>query len=87
MPIFAVAILASLFAERSTLTGLGRDVASGDATGLATFVAAWFMVRTAYVVAYVSIAEHSKSFIRSLLWVTGTGLAFYQIYKAAALLG
>jgi uncharacterized MAPEG superfamily protein len=87
MPIFAVAILASLFAERSTLTGLGREVASGNATGLTTFVAAWFAVRTAYVLAYVNIAEHSKSFIRSLLWATGTGLAFYQIYKAAALLG
>ncbi|KAH7395165.1 membrane-associated, eicosanoid/glutathione metabolism protein [Phaeosphaeria sp. MPI-PUGE-AT-0046c] len=87
MPIFAVAVLASLFAERSTATGLGRAVANGDATGLTTFIGAWFAVRTMYVVAYVSISEHSKSPIRSLLWVTGTVLAFYQIYKAAALLG
>lgn len=87
MPIFAVAVLASLLAERSTATGLGRAVASGDATGLSTFIGAWFAIRTAYVVAYVSIAEHSKSFIRSFLWMTGSGLAFYQIYKAASLLG
>ncbi|KAH8728833.1 MAPEG family-domain-containing protein [Phaeosphaeriaceae sp. PMI808] len=87
MPIFAVAILASIIAERTTAKGLGREVVNGDATGLATFVGAWFVVRSVYVVAYISIKDHSKSFIRSLLWVGGSGLAFWQIYKAAALLG
>lgn len=86
-PIFAAAILASIVAERSTVTGLGRQVANGDATGLSTFVGAWFAVRAAYNIAYVQIDDHSKSFIRSCLWATGTGLAVYQIYKAAALLG
>jgi hypothetical protein len=43
MPLFAVAVLASIFAERSTVTGLGRDVLSGDATGLTTFISAWFV--------------------------------------------
>jgi uncharacterized MAPEG superfamily protein len=87
MPLFAVAVLASIIAERSTATGLGRAVVDGDATGLTTFVGAWFVVRAAYDVAYVQIADHSKSFIRSGLWAVGTGLAVYQIYKAATLLG
>jgi hypothetical protein len=87
MPLFAVAVLASIFAERSTVTGLGREVVSGDATGLTTFISAWFVVRAAYAVAYVQIADHSASFARSGLWATGTGLAIYQIYKAASLLG
>jgi hypothetical protein len=41
----------------------------------------------AYVVSYISIADHSKSFIRSSFWAIGAGLTGYQIYKAAALLG
>jgi uncharacterized MAPEG superfamily protein len=87
MPLFAAAVLASVIAERATVTGLGREVANGDATGVKTFVGAWFAVRAMYNVAYVQIADHEKSFIRSLLWAVGSGLAFYQIYKAAALLG
>jgi uncharacterized MAPEG superfamily protein len=87
MPLFAVAVLASIIAERSTVTGLGRAVADGNATGLTTFIGAWFAVRAAYDVAYVQIADHEKSFIRSGMWAVGTGLAFYQIWKAAALLG
>jgi hypothetical protein len=54
---------------------------------LTTFISAWFVVRAAYAVSYVQIADHSKSFIRSSFWATGFGLAAYQIYKAAALLG
>lgn len=41
----------------------------------------------AYVVSYINIADHSKSFIRSTLWAIGAGLSAYQIYKAASLLG
>lgn len=84
MPLFAVAVLASILAERTAATGLGREP---DATSLSTFVGAWFAVRAAYNVAYVQIADHATSFIRSGLWVLGSGLAFYQIYKAAAILG
>jgi uncharacterized MAPEG superfamily protein len=87
MPLFAVAILASIMAERTTATGLGREAVRGDATGLTTFIGAWFVVRALYGVAYVQIADHSTSFIRSMLYVTGSGLAVWQIYKAAALLG
>lgn len=87
MPIFAVAILASIIAERTTATGMGQELVRGDATGVSTFIAGWFIVRSMYAVAYVQIADHSTSFIRSLLWSAGTGLAIYQIYKAAALLG
>jgi uncharacterized MAPEG superfamily protein len=87
MPLFAVAVLASIIAERTTATGIGREVVSGDATGLTTFVSAWFAVRTLYAVSYVQIADHSKSFIRSSFWAIGSGLAAYQIYKAAAILG
>jgi uncharacterized MAPEG superfamily protein len=87
MPLFAAAIIASIIAERTTATGMGREVISGDATGLTTFISAWFVVRAAYAVSYVQIADHSKSFIRSSFWATGFGLAAYQIYKAAALLG
>ncbi|CAO2652119.1 Nn.00g004020.m01.CDS01 [Neocucurbitaria sp. VM-36] len=86
-PIFAVAVLASIVAERATVTGLGREVANGDATGLTTFVGAWFAVRAAYNVAYIQISDHDKSFIRSALWGSGSVLAVWQIYKAAALLG
>lgn len=43
--------------------------------------------RAAYVVAYIAIADHKKSFIRSTLWAVGAGLTFWQIYKAASLLG
>jgi uncharacterized MAPEG superfamily protein len=87
MPLFAAAVIASIVAERTTAVGLGREVVSGDATGLKTFIAAWFAVRAAYAVSYVQIADHSTSFIRSSLWAIGSGLAGYQIYKAAALLG
>jgi hypothetical protein len=87
MPLFAVAIIASIIAERTTATGMGRELVSGDATGLTTFVTAWFVIRSAYAVSYVQIADHSKSFIRSSLWAIGTGLAAYQIYKAASILG
>jgi uncharacterized MAPEG superfamily protein len=87
LPLFAVAVIASLIAERTTATGIGREVVSGDATGLTTFVPAWFAIRAAYSIAYVQIADHSKSFIRSSLWAIGSGLATYQIYKAAAILG
>ncbi|EDU39843.1 MAPEG domain containing protein [Pyrenophora tritici-repentis] len=87
MPLFAAAVLASLIAERTTATGIGREVMSGDATGLTTFISAWFAVRTLYVVSYVQLSEAPKSAIRSVLWATGSGLAFYQFYKAAALFG
>lgn len=88
MPFFAAAVLASIVAERTTATGIGRDVVrGGDATGLTGFVASWFIVRSLYNIAYIQIADHSKSFIRSALWAIGSGLAGYQIYKAAALLG
>ncbi|KAF2128265.1 hypothetical protein P153DRAFT_367442 [Dothidotthia symphoricarpi CBS 119687] len=87
MPLFAVAVLASIMAERATATGLGHAVAGKDITGLSTFVGAWFVVRAAYCVAYVQIADHSTSFVRSGAYAVGTGLAFYQIYKAASVLG
>lgn len=87
MPLFATAVLCSIMAERATVTGLGNAVAGNDVTGLTMFVGAWFAVRAAYCVAYVQIADHSTSFIRSGLWAVGTGLAFYQIFKAAQVLG
>jgi uncharacterized MAPEG superfamily protein len=83
MPLFAAAVIASIIAERTTATGMGR----GDATGLTTFVSAWFAIRAMYAVSYIQIEDHSKSFIRSSFWAVGSGLAAYQIYKAAALLG
>ncbi|KAL6711544.1 hypothetical protein ACN47E_004478 [Coniothyrium glycines] len=86
LPLFAAAVLASIIAERTTATGLGREAVRGDATGLTQFVTTWFIVRALYNVAYVQIADHSKSFVRSGLWAFGSGLAGYQIYKAAALL-
>lgn len=83
MPLFAVAVLASIIAERTT----ARGVATSDDTGLSMFIASWFAVRAAYNVSYIAIADHSTSFIRSGFWTLGTGLASYQIYKAACLLG
>jgi hypothetical protein len=87
MPLFAAAVIASIIAERTTATGIGREVMSGDATGLTTFVSAWFAIRAMYAVSYVQIADHSMSFIRSSFWALGSGLAAYQIYKAASILG
>ncbi|KAH9874204.1 hypothetical protein IAQ61_004833 [Plenodomus lingam] len=87
LPLFAVAVLASIMAERTTAAGIGREIVRGDATGLSTFIGAFFVARSVYGVAYVQIAEHSKSFIRSFAYTVGVGLSIYQIYKAATLLG
>jgi uncharacterized MAPEG superfamily protein len=87
MPLFAAAVIASIIAERTTATGVAREAINRDATGLTTFIGAWFVVRSLYVASYVTIEDHTKSFIRSSFWAIGSGLAFYQIYKAAALLG
>jgi uncharacterized MAPEG superfamily protein len=88
MPLFAVAVLSSIIAERTTATGIGREVVgNGDALGLTTFISAWFVVRAMYGVAYVQIADHNKSFVRSALYAAGTGLAVWQIWKAAVMLG
>ncbi|KAH7377623.1 membrane-associated, eicosanoid/glutathione metabolism protein [Pyrenochaeta sp. MPI-SDFR-AT-0127] len=87
IPLFAVAVLASIIAERTTATGLAKEAIRGDATGLSTFVGAWFVFRALYNVAYVQIADHSTSFIRSGLYSVASILAFRQIYKAAVILG
>jgi uncharacterized MAPEG superfamily protein len=83
MPLFAVAVLASIIAERTTAAGLS----GGKETGLTTFIGAWFAVRAMYGVAYVQIADHSTSFVRSGLYMVGSGLAVWQIWKAAVMLG
>lgn len=82
MPLFASAVLASLLAEKVTLRGK-----AGDNTDLSQFITLFMVVRAAYVVSYVQTADHSKSFIRSALWAIGSGLAGWQIYKAAQLMG
>ena len=88
MPLFASAVIASVVAERMTATRYARElVGSDDATGVKTFVAAWFVVRAAYSVAYVQIADPSKSAVRSAIWAFGTALATYQIYRAAVVWG
>jgi len=87
MPLFAVAVLASLLAERSTMRGLGNKAAGEDITGLTFFIGSWFLIRSLYVVSYVQIADHATSFVRSAFWGLGSGLAFWQIYKAAEILG
>lgn len=80
MPLFAVAVLASLLAERVTATGVQRaSVGHVDPTGLTTFIAGWFAVRTAYNFAYVQIASHEYSFLRSTCWAVGSGLAGWQV--------
>lgn len=82
MPIYAVAILASIIAERATIRGQ-----TGADTGLTSFITSWFAVRTLYNLAYVYISDHTTSFFRSTMWATGFGLSAYQIYKAAQILG
>jgi uncharacterized MAPEG superfamily protein len=88
LPLFAVAVLASIVAERvagpSVKIGGTGDL---DPTGLSTFVGAWFAVRIAYNAAYILVEDRAKSFGRSALWGTGSALAIYQIYKAAVILG
>jgi uncharacterized MAPEG superfamily protein len=83
MPLFAVAVLASIIAERTTAAGLS----GGKETGVTTFIGVWFALRAMYGVAYVQIADHSTSFVRSLLYTAGSGLAVWQIWKAAVMLG
>lgn len=87
LPLFAAAILSSIIAERATVKGLGDSVRGQDATGLQTFIGAWFAIRAVYTVAYVQIDDHTKSFFRSVVYASGVGLAVYQFYKAAQLLG
>ena len=82
LPLFASAVLASLLAEKVTLRGK-----AGDDTGLSMFITLFMVVRSAYVVSYVQIADHTKSFIRSSFYALGSGLAGWQIYKAAQLMG
>jgi len=87
MPLFAVAILASIIAERSSFKGAGSTITGHDPTGLRTFLPAFFAVRTAYTLAYIHISDHAKGFIRSALWMIGVGLSCTQVYKAAQILG
>ncbi|KAF2623548.1 hypothetical protein BU25DRAFT_434119 [Macroventuria anomochaeta] len=87
LPLYVAAVLASIIAERVTAKGLGNAVVDNDVTGLTTFIGTFMAIRTAYVVSYINIADHGKSFIRSTLWAIGAGLSGYQIYKAASLLG
>jgi len=80
MPLFAVAVLASLLAERVTATGVQRaSVGHVDPTGLTTFIGAWFAVRAAYNVAYVQISSHEYSFVRTAMWAAGTVLGVWQV--------
>jgi uncharacterized MAPEG superfamily protein len=87
MPIFIAAVLSSLLAERTTAAGGLNRIADVDATGLSTFLVSWFAVRAVYNVAYIQISTRPLSFVRSGAWATGFGLAAYQIYKAAQVLG
>ncbi|KAF1964017.1 hypothetical protein BU23DRAFT_562309 [Bimuria novae-zelandiae CBS 107.79] len=88
MPLFAAAVLASLFAERIATPAIKIGGTSDiDPTGLATYIGLFFAVRAAYNVAYITIADHSKSFIRSGLWSVGAGLSIYQLFKVAQVLG
>lgn len=87
MPLFAAAVLASIVAERSTVSGLGNTLSGQDATGLTSFIGTWFAVRAVYSIAYVQISDHTTSFFRSTMWAIGTGLASWQIYKAAQIIG
>lgn len=87
LPLFAVAVLASVVAERLSPSIKIGGTSSLDPTGLTAFLGLWFAVRTAYNVAYVKIEDHSTSFVRSGLWATGTGLAVWQFWKAAVVLG
>lgn len=82
MPMYAAAVIASIIAERATIRGQ-----TGADTGLTSFVASWFAVRTLYNLAYIYISDHTTSFFRSAMWSVGLGLSTYQIYKAAQILG
>ena len=85
MPLFIAAILASLLAETATVASGARGVS--DELALTTFIGRWFIVRSFYTVAYIVIGKHELSFLRSTAWAVGTGLATWQIWKAANVLG
>jgi hypothetical protein len=87
MPLFATAVLSSLFAERVAPSIKIGGTTTLDPTGLSTYIAAFFAIRVAYTVAYVQITERKTSFVRSALWAAGLGLSIWQVVKAAKVLG
>lgn len=89
MPFFSAAILASIIAERTTGTGLAKAAigSNSSATDLMTFISVWFALRTCYVVSYVLIGDHKKSFIRSAFYSAASIWCINQFWKCAKVLG
>lgn len=83
MPIFAAAVLASIVANRLS----AQEAEGDDIVGLTKFIAWWFALRSAFVVAYVSISNPKISLVRSALWAAGLVLLCAQFYSVAKVLG
>ncbi|CAI6337623.1 unnamed protein product [Periconia digitata] len=83
MPVFASAVLASVFANQATSGDLN---AGGDVTGLTNFIATWYALRVAYVTAYIGTKNAKYATIRSIFWFLSLGLVGYQFYKVADVL-
>jgi len=88
MPLFYAAVVAGLLAEQATKGTIGKTyVSSGVSTGMRTFLAGWFAVRSAYTLAYIGIESKQMSYVRSGLYFAGVALCFQQFYNAAYILG
>lgn len=78
MPLYVAAVFAGYLAEQK---------AGAGAVGLNTFVGAWFALRIAYTVAFITIESRKWAGLRSLLYFTSTLWAFKVLGQAAFALG
>lgn len=77
LPLFATSIILG------NLAGLKKEGIGGMTGFAATFLA----VRLAYTAVYIGNTTQGPTLLRSGLWVTGVGLCFRIIFKAAKALG
>ena len=77
LPLFAAAVLAGVLAEKYGKTDVGTS----------TFAGLWLVIRSLYVVLYITTTTIRYSFLRSGAWFAGTVLAIRQFWKSAVALG
>lgn len=78
MPLYVAAVFAGLLAENK----LGKG-----SIGLESFVYGWNLIRILYTANYLTTETKLWSYLRSLLYFTGTGWAFAILYRAAKAIG
>lgn len=63
------------------------NVAGLPQSEMTTFAATFLAVRVAYTAVYMSHTTQGPTGLRSLLWVSGMGLCFRVLWRAAAAMG